>query len=248
MDENVKEFLEDLKRTDTKVLSLDNLLRELKNTCERTFKGTLKANILTPRNGLISIDTFLENLFTHRGQGHFLSNSEIQDLENDTTNYIYDNDLYTINDMGNHLAHKINMDIFINDEGSYLVFFQVYTGENSERRFSSYVATKFDSKDNYENAFLYYSTDYLLTSCTLKTEEGTTLNIEVASRPFDEAYIFVVDNDTMEEFFSENLGYSDIGLDTIKNEVKNYIYSDETLTKKFHIKEFTDYNGTPSVL
>jgi len=238
--ETVKEFLKYLKDTDTKVLNYDNFLNELKNTHEMTFTGSLKTNMLTPKKGLISIDMFLDNLITFKEQGYFLSNSEIKELENDNTNYRYDNEWYTYNDDGNFLAHDINMRMFINDEGNYLVFLQVHTGVDARSGFSSYVAIKFDTKEDYEDAFLYDSTDYVLASCLVETEEGTTLNITISGRPFDYIAIMNVrDDDTFEDTFS--IEHADF--DTIKDEVTDYISSDKELSKKYHVKEFTDYNS-----
>jgi len=240
--ETVKEFLEDLKENDTKVLNYADLLSELKNTHEMTFTGSLKTNMLTPKKGLISIDMFLDNLITFKEQGYFLSNSEIKELENDTSNYTHDNEWYTYNDDGNYLAHDINMNIFINDEGNYLVFLQVHTGADARWGFSSYIALKFDTKMDYEDAFTYDTTEYTLASCTLKTQEGATLYTTVSSAPFNYlAILYVMDNDTFEEIFTTEIGCVD--LDTIKDVVNDYISSDKELSKKYHIKEFTDYNG-----
>ena len=243
--ETVKDFLEYLKKTDTKVLNYEDFLDELKNTHEMTFTGSLKTNMLTPKKGLISIDMFLDNLITFKEQGYFLSNSEIKELENDNTNYRYDNEWYTYNDDGNFLAHDINMRMFINDEGNYLVFLQVHTGADARWGFSSYVAIKFDTKMDYEDAFLYYNTSYDLASCTLKTQEGTTLNITVSGRPFDYLADMYVSDDDFEEVFETEIGCTD--LDSIKDEVTEYINSDKELAKKYHIKDFTDYNSIVEV-
>lgn len=240
--ETVKEFLKYLNKTDTKVLSLDDLLTELKNTHETTFTGSLKTNMLSHKDGLISMDTFLENLFTYEGQGHFLSNTEIKGLKNDTSNYTYDDEWYTYNDDGNYLAHDINMNMFINDNGNYLVFLQVHTGADAPWGFSSYVAIKFDTKDDYENAFLYDSTEYDLGSCSLETQEGTTATIKVTSSSFDyPANMYAIDDDTFEEIFDTEIGCVDFP--SIKDEVNDYIASDKKLSKKFHDREFDGYNG-----
>ena len=239
--ETIKEFLDYLKKTDTKVLSLDDLLNELKNTHEITFTGSLKTNMLSHKDGLISMDTFLENLFTYEGQGHFLSNTEIKGLKNDTSNYTYDDEWYTYNDDGNYLAHDINMNMFINDEGNYLVFLQVHTGVDARSGFSSYVAIKFDTKEDYEDAFLYDSTDYDLASCLVETEEGNTLNITVSGRAFGNPAEMYVSDDAFEEVFDTEIDCVD--LDSIKDELNDCINTDKELSKKYHIKEFTDYNG-----
>jgi len=132
------------------------------------------------------------------------------------------------------------MRMFINDEGNYLVFLQVHTGVDARSGFSSYVAIKFDTKEDYEDAFLYDSTDYVLASCLVETEEGTTLNITISGRPFDYIAIMNVrDDDTFEDTFS--IEHADF--DTIKDEVTDYISSDKELSKKYHVKEFTDYNS-----
>lgn len=254
--ETIKEFLENLKKTDTKVLNYEDFLNELKNTPERDITGLLKTNMLSPKKGLISIDTFLDNLFTDDNQGHFLSNPEIKDLENDT-NYVYDDTWYTFNDEwyavtdgmytfkndGNYLAHDINMKMFLNNnDDSYLVLLQVHTGLDERYGFSSYVVLKFDTELDYEDAFLDDSTDYDLASCLVETEEGSTLNITVSGRPFDcLAEMYAIDDDTFEVLFTTEIGYAD--LDNIKDEVKEYISSDKELSKKFHIKKFTDYDG-----
>jgi len=232
----VKDFL-----NDTKVLNYNDFLDELKNTKERDFISTLKTNILTPKKGLISIDTFLENLFTHKGQGHFLSNSEIKELENDT-DYIYDSEWYTYNGGNHFLAHDINMDMFINDDGNYLVFLQVHTGLDARGGFSSYMAIKFDTKTDYENAFIYDSTEYELASCLVETQEGGTATVSVVGRPFDDlASIFINDDGTWEEdFYTRFTDFS-----SIKDDINNYVNSNRELAKNFHIKEFTDYVGTP---
>jgi len=250
---NIKDFLNELKENDIKVLNLDNFLTELKNTYETTFKGSLKTNFLTPKDGLISIDTFLENLFTYEGQGYFLSNSEIKKLKNDTTNYVYDDEWYTFNDLyvfsekADYLACDINMKMFMNDDGNYLVFLQVFTGEDKWRGFSNSVVLKFDTKGDYEDTFLYESTEYILASCLAKTEEGKTLNISVSSEPLNTlADMYVTDNDTKEEVFETKIYCAD--LPSIKDEIDDYINSNEELNKKYHIKEFTDYNGTLSIL
>jgi len=47
----MKEFLDYLKENDIKVLNHDDFLNELKNTHESSFTGSLKTNILTPKNG-----------------------------------------------------------------------------------------------------------------------------------------------------------------------------------------------------
>lgn len=240
--ETVKEFLKYLNKTDTKVLSLDDLLTELKNTHETTFTGSLKTNMLTPKKGLISIDTFLDNLIRYEEQGHFLSNKEIQELENDTTKYTYDDEWYTYNDGENYLAHDINMNMFMNNDGNYLVFLQVHTGADARWGFSSYVAIKFDTKEDYEDNFFYDYSDYVLASCLVETQEGTTLNITVSGRPFDYiAEMYVSDDDNFEEVFDTEIGSAD--LDNIKDEVNDCISSDKELSKKYHIKEFTDYDG-----
>lgn len=240
--ETVKEFLKYLKDTDTKVLNYNDFLDELKNTKERDFTSTLETNMLTSKDGLIPVDTFLGNLIRYEDQGYFLPDSEIKELENDNTNYVYDDEWYTYNDDGNFLAHDINMRMFINENGNYLVFLQVHTGADAPWGFSSYVAIKFDTKEDYEDAFLYDSTDYDLASCLVETEEGTTLNITVSGRPFDcLAEMYVSDNDTMKEVFDTEIGSADF--DTIKDEVTDCISSDKELSKKYHIKEFTDYDG-----
>lgn len=241
--ETVKEFLKYLNKTDTKVLSLDDLLTELKNTHETTFTGSLKTNMLTPKKGLISIDTFLDNLIRYEGQGHFLSNKEIQELENDTTKYTYDDEWYTYNDGENYLAHDINMNMFMNGDGDYLVFLQVHTGADAQWGFSSYVAIKFDTKMDYEDAFLYYSTNYELASCSLETQEGSTATLKVVTNsPFYcLAEMYAIDDDTFEVLFTTEIGYAD--LDNIKDEVKEYISNDKKLSKKFHDIEFDGYDG-----
>jgi len=250
--ENVKGFLKYLKKTDTKILNLDDFLNELKNTPERDLTGTLKTNILTPKDGLIPVDMFLANLFTYKDKGHFLSNSEIKELENDTSNYTHDNEWYTYNDWytlsekANYLAHDINMNMFINNDGNYLVFLQVYTGEDERYGFSNDIVLKFDTKEDYEDAFFYGSTEYKLASCLAKTEEGTTLNIKVTSEPlYTLAYMSVMDNGTMEEIFDTEIYCTDLA--SIKDEVNEYLNSDKELSKKLHIKEFTDYNGTVKI-
>lgn len=241
--ETIKEFLDYLKKTDTKVLNYADLLSELKNTHERTFTGSLKTNMLTPRKGLISIDKFLDNLIRYEGQGYFLSDKEIKELENDNTNYRYDDDWYTYNDDGNYLAHDINMFMFLNDNGKYLVFLQVHTGVDARSGFSSYIALKFDTKEDYEDAFIYDTTDYDLASCTLKTQEGATLDISITGKPLMYyAELYVCNDDTMEEVFDTEIGCTD--LDNIKDIVNDYIASDKELSKTLHIKEFTNYNGT----
>jgi len=233
---NVKDFL-----NDTKVLSYEDFLDELKNTKERTFTNTLKTNMLTPKKGLISIDTFLENLFTRKGQGHFLSNSEIKELENDT-DYVYDSEWYTYNDGNHFLAHDINMTMFMNNDGNYLVFLQVHTGLDARGGFSSYVAIKFDTKTDYENVFIYDSTEYELASCLVETQEGRTATVSVVGRPFDDlASMYVCDDGTWEEDF--NTEFTDFS--SIKDDINNYVNSNRELAKNFHIKEFTDYVGTP---
>jgi len=245
--ETVKDFLDYLKKTDTKILNYNDFLGELKNTPERDSTGTLETSILTPKEGLISIDTFLENLFTYEGQGHFLTYSEIKELENDTTNYTYDNDKSYLTNKDSFLAHDIHMKMFLNSDGNYLVFLQVNTGTYTKDGFSSYVALKVDDKRDYENAFLYDSTTYYLAKCLIKTQEGTTLNIEVISRPFEYyANMYVMNDDTREEIFNTDIYCTD--LSSIKDEVNNYVNSNRELAKNFHIKEFTDYNGTSSIL
>lgn len=246
--ETVKEFLKYLNKTDTKVLSLDDLLTELKNTPERDITGTLETNILSPKKGLISIDTFLDNLITDDNQGHFLSNPEIKDLENDTTKYTHDdewytyNDWYTFSEKDDYLAHDINMNMFVNNNGNYLVFLQVYTGEDERYGFSNDIALKFDTKEDYENAFLYDSTEYILASCLVETQEGTTLNSTVTSKPLNTlAHMYVMNDDTMREVFSTDIHHTDF--DSIKDEIDDYIYDNKELSKKYHIKEFTDYDG-----
>jgi len=251
--ETIKEFLNYLKRTDTKVLNYDDFLDELKNTKERDFTGTFKTNILTPKNGLIPINMFLDNLFSYVGQGHFLSNSEIKELENDTSNYTLDdewytyNDLYTFSEKADYLACDINMNMFINDTRNYLVFLQVYTNADKRHEFSNSVVLKFDTKEDYEDTFFYGSREYILASCLAKTEEGTTLNIEVTSEPLDTlAYMSVMDNDTRKDIFETNIYNTDF--DSIKDKVTDYINSNEELNKKYHIKEFTNYNGVAKVI
>lgn len=238
---NIKDFLNGLKENDTKVLNYDNFLDELKNTKERDFTNTLKTNMLTPKKGLISIDTFLENLFTYKGQGHFLTDSEIKELENDT-DYVYDSGWYTYNDRGSFLAHDINMFMFINNDGNYLVFLQVHTGLDARGGFSSYVAIKFNTKMDYKNAFIYDSTEYELASCLVETQEGKTLTVSVVGRPFDDlASMFMSDDGTWEEdSYTEFTDFS-----SIKDDINNYVNSNRELAKNFHIKEFTDYEGTP---
>jgi len=243
--ETVKDFLEYLKKTDTKVLNYEDFLDELKNTHERDFTSTLKTNMLSHKDGLISVDTFLANLFSYEGQGSFLTDSEIKELENDNTNYTYDDEWYTYND-DNYLAHDINMRMFINDDGNYLVFLQVHTGVDAPWGFSSYVSIKFDTKEDYEDAFLYDSTDYVLASCLVETEEGNKLNITVSGRAFgNPVEMYVSDDNAFEEVFDTEI-YDD-DFDTIKDEVNDCINTDKKLAKKYHIKEVTDYNGTVEV-
>ena len=67
----VKDFLNELKENDTKVLNYNDFLDELKNTKEMTFTGSLKTNMLTSKDGLIPVDTFLGNLIRYEGQGYF---------------------------------------------------------------------------------------------------------------------------------------------------------------------------------
>lgn len=240
--ETIKEFLEDLKKTDTKVLNYNDFLDELKNTKERDFTSTLKTNMLSHKDGLISVDTFLDNLFSYKGQGYFLSDKEIKELENDNTNYIYDNEWYTYNDDGNYLAHAINMKMFINDDDNYLVFLQVNTGVDPRYGFSSYVAIKFDTKEDYEDAFLYGSIEYELGSCQIETQDGTTATVEVVSSPFDyPANMYAIDDDTYEEIFITEIGCADFS--SIKYEVNDYISNDKKLSKKFHDIEFDGYDG-----
>jgi len=243
MDKTLKDFLEYLKKTDTKVLNYDDLLTELKNTHERTFTGSLKTNMLTPKDGLISIDKFLDNLYSYEEQGHFLSDKEIKALDKDKTNYVYDDDWYTYNDDGNYLAHDINMDMFINDDGNYLVFLQVHTGADARWGFSSYIAIKFDTKDDFEDAFLYGSTEYDLGSCSIETQEGKTYTIRIISSPLDyPANMCVSDDDDFDEVFDTEIGCAD--LDGIKDEVNDYLSSDKELAKNFHVEEFNGYDGT----
>ena len=240
--ETVKEFLNELKNTDTKVLNYDKFLTELKNTHEQSTTGSLKTNILTPKEGLIPIDSFLVNLFTYEGQGHFLSNSEIKELENDTTNYKYYDKWYTRDDGGTFLAHDISMDMFLNDTGSYLVFLQVQVGLDERSGFSSYIAFKFNTEDDCDNALVYDNKYYDLASCSIKTQEGNTYIVRVTSRPLDYiADMYVTDNDTKEEIFSTSVDYAD--LDSIKFGVNHHVNNNLELYKKFHIKEFTDYKA-----
>jgi len=239
---NVKGFLDYLKKTDTKVLNYEDFLNELKNTHEMTFTGSLKTNMLTSKDGLIPVDNFLGNLIRYEGQGYFLPDSEIKELENDNTNYVYDDEWYTYNDDGNFLAHDISMFMFINDDGNYLVFLQVHTGADARSGFSSYVAIKFDTKEDYEDAFLYDSREYNLASCTLKTQEGKTYTANVISGPFDYlANMYVCDDDNWEEVFDTEISCTDFS--SIKDEVTDYISSDKELSKKYHVKEFTNYDG-----
>lgn len=242
--ETVKEFLDYLKENDIKVLNYDDLLAELKNTKERDFTSTLKTNILTHKDGLISVDTFLDSLFSYEGQGHFLTDTEIKELENDT-NYTYDDEWYTYND-DNYLAHDINMRMFLNDDDNYLVFLQVNTGADAQYGFSDYMAIKFDTKEDYEDAFLYDSTDYDLASCLVETEEGKTLNVTVSGRAFGNlAEMYVSDDEAFEEVFDTEIGCTD--LDNIKDEVNDCLSSDKKLSKKYHVKEFTNYDGNAEV-
>lgn len=242
--EKVKGFLGYLKETDTKVLNHDDFLDELKNTPERGITGTLKTNMLTPKKGLISIDTFLNNLFTYGGQGHFLSNSEIKELENDNTNYVYDDERYTPNNGGRFLAHGTHIRLFVNDDNdNCLVFLQVHTGAIEPWDFSSYIAIKFNTKMDYEYTFLDRGIKYMLASCLAKTEEGTTLHIEVTSSPLDyTADMFVMDEKFMVDLFDIPIDGSDF--DTIKNRVNEYLKTDKELSKEYHVKEFTNYKGT----
>lgn len=134
------------------------------------------------------------------------------------------------------------MNMFMNNDGNYLVFLQVHTGADARWGFSSYVAIKFDTKDDYENAFLYDSTEYDLASCSLETQDGTTATLKVTSSPFDNlANIYAIDDDTFEEIFITEIGCAD--LDNIKDEVNDCISSDKELSKKFHDIEFDGYDG-----
>lgn len=249
--ETIKEFLKYLDKTDTKVLNYEDFLNELRNTHERTFTGSLKTNILTPKDGLISIDMFLDNLFSYDTQGHFLSNSEIKKLKNNT-NYTLDDERYTFNDWytfsekADYLAHDINMNMFINDSGSYLVLLQVQIGLDKRSGFSNYVAIKFDTKEDYENAFVYGSTEYKLASCLVKTQEGKTYNVKVTSEPLETlAYMSVMNNATMKEAFNTDIYCANLG--NIEDEIDDYIRDDKDLAKNFHVKEFTNYNGTVKI-
>ena len=200
--------------------SVYTFIQNISNKC-------LKLKIAPPRN-------------VYR-QGYFLPDSEIKELENDNTNYTYDDEWYTYNDDGNYLAHDLNMFMFINDDGNYLVFLQVHTGADARSGFSSYVAIKFDTKEDYEDAFLYDSRDYNLASCTLETTEGKTLNVTVSGRAFENFAEMYVSDDNWEEVFDTEISCTDFS--SIKDEVTDYINSDKELSKKYHIKEFTDYDG-----